>query len=195
MYLAFLLSAAALLVCIVSVIYLKSHIKSKTSLQFLQNEILKDIREEVNSILSAIDEATERDISLIEERERSMKKLLDDIDRRMKVYVREMEQQRNSVRILSSLSSPISAENSETDPAFPLPEFIVKAEQTGQGAEQGEPSQESPPEPQKPANSAEQVRELLRSGFSPSVVAARLEISIAEVELVAALYERQPVYQ
>jgi len=59
------------------------------------------------------------------------------------------------------------------EPAFPIPNFDIKAD-----------AAEKPP-------LAEQVRSLLRSGFSAPIVAGRLGVSIAEVELAAALLERR----
>ena len=73
--------------------------------------------------------------------------------------------------VASKVPPPVQA--AQLEPAFPIPNFDIKAEA-----------------PEKPAPPlAEQVRSLLRSGFSPTIVAGRLGVSIAEVELAAALLE------
>jgi hypothetical protein len=172
------------------------------------------MRDEVNNILKTIDETTERDISLVEEREKSLKSLLNDIEKRLKVYIREMEKRQGSEKAFTALTpkkpdapaSPDQAEkiyrelgknrrfnalaqNSETaaeppppeysgslpnkNQAFPLPAFSVK------------------PETASTATVGEQVGELLRAGFSVPVIAARLGLSIADVEFAAALLERR----
>jgi len=39
----------------------------------------------------------------------------------------------------------------------------------------------------------ERIRELVRAGFAPQVIATRLGLSITEVELVTALMERRDI--
>ena len=189
-YLPLLISAATLLICIVSFLYLKSHLKRKTNLQYLRNEVLSEIREEVNMILRAIDEATERDISLIKERENELKSTLEEIDRRLKVYIREIESQKKADEIYAQAAAAVPAEQAPPAPqndgtylelgkqrykpapaAFPLPDFSVK-------------------EKEGPSTTAEKIRELLQMGFPAQAIASRLGISIAEAEFAAALYER-----
>ena len=201
-YLPLLLSAATLLICIISFVYLKSYLKRRTRLQFLREEVLSEIREEVTKILRAIDETTERDISLIEEREKELKSLLDEIEKRLKVYIREMETRKEADEVYAKAASQVSQNDgtylelgknryrintketvaAETEPqyqytAFPLPAFSVKPEE-------GPLSEYIP-------TTAEQIRELLRAGFPAPVIASRLGISIAEAEFAAALYERR----
>ena len=207
MYLPLLLSALAFVISFFSFFYFRSFLKRRTS----QQRILAELQEEVNTILKSINEITERDISLIESREVELKNLLAEIEKRLKLYIREMEKFGN-VRAASPAAaisdSAITAaktekpdaesyselgkkryrigkqenskpemppETSENNLAFRLPDFDLKEEKN------------SSPEP----STGEQVRSLLQSGFSAQVVAARLGVSIAEVELAAALLERQ----
>jgi len=99
-YLALLLSAAALLISVLSLFYFRSYLKRRTS----QERILSEFRDEVNKILRSIDETTDRDISLIEEREKDLKTLLLDIEKRLKVYIREMEKRRDAEEAYTALS-------------------------------------------------------------------------------------------
>ena len=188
-YLPLLISSATLIICIFSFIYLRTLLKSRTSKQFLKDEVLTEIREEVNMILGAIDEATERDISLIKERENELKSLLDEIDKRLKLYIREMENYREADEVYNkalAASPPPLQQNPGTYTelgknrnmaAFPLPEFTVKSDE-GEKTAPG------------PSSTADQIKELLRAGFPPPLIASRLGISISEVEFAAALYER-----
>ena len=199
-YAPLLISAAALLTVVFSFLYLKSLIRRRTEILFIQDRILKEIREEVDGIINAIDETVERDISLIDEREKSMKALLEDIDKRLGVYVRELEKRRaaeDAYAAISSLSlqkkamlhkneaaAPPPAEINEAS-AFPLPRFQVRAEQPPDA-----PLPEGAPSPESPSQ-REQIRELVKAGFPHPVIASRLGISIAEVEFAAALQERR----
>jgi len=99
-YLALLLSAAALLISVFSLFYFRSYLKRRTS----QERILSELRVEVNKILRSIDETTDRDISLIEEREKDLKALLLDIEKRLKLYMRETEKHREAEEAYTALS-------------------------------------------------------------------------------------------
>jgi hypothetical protein len=189
-----LVSAAAALIAVISFLYLKSYLKRRTDVLFIQDRLLSDIREELNGILRAIDEATDRDISLIEEREKNLKTLLEEIDKRMGVYIRESEKRREADNAYAALSSmPLqkraALKKSGTGPdeipapAFPLPGFSLKP-----GS--GEPSGGKP---SVGSSRGEQINQLLRAGFSPQVIASRLGISIAEAEFAAALLERRAI--
>ena len=206
-----LFSVSALLISVLSFIYLRSLLKRRTA----QERILSEIREEVNRILKTIDETTERDISLVEERERSLKALLDEIDRRLKLYIREMEQRKSADESYAALTEKKSAKPESVSPekgaeaylelgknryrlggqpeeeaaqepeapgsSFPLPRFRVK----NPGASEAVVS------PEEPVPVGEQIRSLIRAGFSVPVVASRLGLSIAEVEFATALLERR----
>jgi len=213
-YLALLLSGATFLLSVFSFIYFRLYLKRRTS----QERILAEIQTEVNNILKSIDETTDRDISLIEEREKNLRALLEDIDRRLKTYIREMDSRRDAENAYAALQSPQTDKppsaipNNETyndlgKNRYRLQRRTAREEPAG---EQASPLPAAPPEekevPVKPEEKAayplpkfrvkseatnEQIRELLRAGFSAPIVASRLGISIAEVELAAALIERQ----
>ena len=214
-YLPLLISALAFLISFISFIYFKSYLKKRTS----QKRILDEFQEEVDSILKSINDTTERNISLVEDSEKKLKDLMQEIEKRLGVYVRQMERsgktstlkthiteatphepakaaeihgttdkpaaekyyelgksryrlsKPSQVQATESAHVPLAPQTSE--PAFPIPNFNIKAEDA------------------RSAPLAEQVRSLLRSGFSSAIVAGRLGISIAEVELAAALLERR----
>jgi len=189
--LSFLFSLFALIISVFSFFYFRSYLKRRTG----QERILSELQEEVNSILKSINEVTERDITLIEEREKELKSLLGEIEKRLKTYIREMDNARNAEEAYQELgrnryrinkqlalqaAGSVNAYSekavekekvNESCAAFPLPDFDLKAE---------------------PALSIrEQIHFLLRSGLSETAIASRLGLSIAEVELAAALLERR----
>ena len=197
-----LISALALLISFVSFVYFKSYLKRRTS----QERILAELQEEVNGILRSINDATDRNISLIEDSEKRLKRLLGEIEKRLGVYVREMERFGNNgtdskpatTQYLElgknryRLGKPSQAQATEQ---AKTPELT----QTPEPTQAPEPGQTTFPIPNfeikagsaEPPPLAEQVRSLLHSGFSAPIVAGRLGVSIAEVELVAALLERR----
>ena len=169
-YLPLLLSATALIISIVSFLYLKSYLKRRTG----QKQILAELREEVNNILKSINDTTDRDISLIEEREKNLKTLLEEADKRLKVYAREMERHSNSERARAALDKKPTA----------------TYESLGKNRFKAEPKPEAAL-PAKPPSTREQIHSLLRSGISEPAIASRLGISVSEVEFAAAMPERR----
>ena len=199
LYLSLFISIFSLIICIISFFYFKSYLKRRTS----HERILSEMREEVNFILKSINETTDRDISLIEDREKRLKNLLENIEKRLKVYIREMERFGSQtiipqIVVPSDINLNAGSANAETPikktyeelgkkryslkkpeeiTAYPIPDFEVKTEAEA-------------PIPQPPSI-GEQIRSLLRSGFSVQAVASRLKISVSEVEFAAALLERR----
>jgi DNA-directed RNA polymerase subunit N (RpoN/RPB10) len=184
--LSFLFSLFALAISVFSFFYFRSYLKRRTS----QERILSELQEEVNFILKSINEITDRDITLIEGREKELKSLLEEIEKRLKTYIREMDQARNAEEVYQELgknrykinrqlvlqdaeSEKASGKEKAPEAAFLLPDFELK----------------TAPEPS--SSIKEQIHSLLRSGFSETVIASRLGISIAEVEFAAALLERR----
>jgi len=78
------------------------------------------------------------------------------------------------------------------DSAFPLPGFEIKAVPPA-GPGNSQTAGKVPPHESAvtPPSTGEQIRELLKAGFSASIIASRLGISIAEVEFAEALLERR----
>ena len=181
LYLPLLLSIASLIICILSFFYLRSHVRRKTEINFLRNELLQEIREEVSELLSAIDETTERDISLVETKETELKILLEEIEKRIMIYIKELESREEADRVYTSLGKnryKNPAPEEIPSPAFPIPDFNIKQDGKEEDAN---------------GNSMEKIKELLLAGFSPSVIASRLGISIAEAEFAAALYQKRNI--
>jgi hypothetical protein len=163
MTLSFIISAGCLLFCVFAFFYFRGHIEKRTSFE----GILKDVRVEVNQLLQRIDEITDKDITLIEEREKGLKSLLEEIDRRMASLNRELARRENAEKAYRKLGS------------FPRTETPKP------------PPPEAAPAPKVESSKDDQLRELVRSGFSPQVIASRLGMSISEAELAVALQERR----
>ena len=185
-YLPLLISITSLIICLAALAYIKSYVKRRTNSQYLKDELLSEIRDEINQLLSAIDDTTERDISLIEERKTQLKSLLAEIDGRLSVYIREFETRKEAQEtyvnaLPENYGAYMSLGKNRYRAAFPLPVFSVKDEYEAGAKAENETQKQAP---------GDQIRELLMAGLSPVNIASRLGISIAEVEFAAAIYER-----
>jgi hypothetical protein len=175
---ALAISVGCLLFCIFAFLYFRAYIERRTSF----DGILKDVRDEVNRLLQRIDEITDKDISLIEDREKGLKALLDETDRRLAVLNRDLarrETAEEAYRKLGRIPKPEKAPHVSPESAAPLAADISRADPFTRRSSMEELPQE------------DQLRKLVRSGFSPQVIASRLGISISEAELAVALQERR----
>jgi len=212
-YLPMLLSALALIISIFSFIFFRSYLKRRTG----HERLLAEMREEVNNIIRFINEATDRDITLIEEREKNLSALLKETEKRINTYIREMEVRKeadNTYAALRSEEKPsatyqalgknrykgIVPDASPEVPGIPSgagkePELAKDTLPPLSPPTANMPTASLPPTtsqpPANPPSTGEQIRSLLRSGLSESVIASRLGITISEVEFAAALLERR----
>jgi hypothetical protein len=171
MILSVIFSAASLILCGFFFIYFQSYLRRKTG----SREILEDYREEVNKLIVEIDAATERDVFLVEERIKSLKALLEELDGKIGVYVREFERRRNTETIYNALGRN----------AKPVPPPEPPPVQAGEKAPPETPARKAGTRPLK-----EQVAGLAAQGLSPGAIAARLKVSVSEVELIIAIQEK-----
>jgi hypothetical protein len=172
MTLAIIFSASSLILCGFFFLYFQAYIRRKTAPQ----EILEDYREEVNKLIFEIDAATERDAYLVEERIKSLKNMLEELDKKIEVYVREFERRRNTETVYNSLGRNAKPAASPPEPRSP---------EAGKA-----PAPENPGPAPETRPLKEQVAGLAARGFSPDTIAARLKISISEVELIIAIQDK-----
>jgi hypothetical protein len=217
MTLSLIFSAASLILCGFSFIYLQGYLRRRTGAQ----RILEDFEEEVNRLIAGIDAAADRDITLMEDRSAALKAMLETLDRRLAAYARELERREKQEAALDALAPGAARTEGayaalgrglrstlRVDPPGPpalpaeqpaLPS--VSAEQPGAAEPSGPAAPPSPAEsaaeeprfirsatPVKPKTPlAEQARELYRNGLSPETIALRLDATLAEINLALAL--------
>ena len=174
-------SISCLIFCLFAFLYFRMFIVKRTGFE----GIIKEVRDEVSRLIQRIDETADKDISLIEDKEKSLRTLLDETDRRMAALNRELARRENAEDTYRKLGRFSIIEQSTIEKST---------------IEQSNPTL-TPPLPQE-ASSKEtyttedksqenQLRDLVRSGFSPQIIASRLGISIAEAEFAVALQERR----
>jgi len=193
-----IISISCIVFCLFFFFYVKWYIKRKTS----ASELLAEYRSEVYRLNADINAVTDRDLMLVEDRIKKLKEILEDTDKRIKVYVQELDRSRSGEALYTSLGRGIRAAlktSPETQPASapaPAPErapelsaqmpklTIVRQEKTAVDSLVQALSAFSEPKPPSKRQIRAQIEELVKEGLSPADIAARLDISIAEVDLV-----------
>ncbi|MDR3122882.1 MAG: hypothetical protein LBU16_03775 [Treponema sp.] len=100
MSLPVIFSAASLLLCGFSFVYLLGYLRRRTGAR----RILEDFEEEVNKLIAGIDAAADRDITLLEDRSAAVKAMLETLDRRLAAYARELERREKQEAALDALA-------------------------------------------------------------------------------------------
>jgi len=202
MTIPFVISLISLSLCVFSFFFFRWYIERKTAAR----ELLADYRAEVYRLIAEIDAAADRDSLLVEERIKTLKKLLDDTDRRISVYMRELQRSRHGEAMYASLGRGIRAALDSRPPQLELlPEEKTteeeKKEERKEKREETNKDRETVPqetdenataEKRKPkkAKLKVQIAEMSAQGLSPSKIASRLNISLAEVDLALNLLYR-----
>jgi len=197
--------------CVFMFFYFKWYIKRRTSV----SGQLEEYRTEVYKFIADINAVTDRDSQLIEDRIEKLRTLLDETDKRISVYVKELEKSRTGELVYTKLGQGIrDALNTGVSPQPELSAIRPNIEAQPQlfsaplekvpleKAPLSQPSQITSVQPvvqndvqvQKPS-SKRQIRAsidlLVNEGLSPSEIASRLDISIAEVDLAMNLRRRK----
>jgi hypothetical protein len=203
--LSLFISIFSLVFCLLFFFYFKWYIKRKVS----ATELLAEYRAEVYRLNADINAVTDRDSMLVEERIKKLKEILEDTDKRVKVYVQELERSRTGEALYTSLGKGIRAAlktQAETPPAVVpatpsdhMPELSAQTPKLTLVRQEKTPSDFSPAPAPAPAPARQelkpyskrqirgQIEELVKENLSPSEIASRLRISIAEVELAMSL--------
>ncbi|MDR1956133.1 MAG: hypothetical protein LBQ30_04690 [Treponema sp.] len=215
MYVSMVLSAGSLIACVFFFIYCKAYLRRRTG----PDRILAEFREEVYKLIAEIDAATDKDALLVEERIKTLRNLLEEVDKRISVHIREVNRRQFQEEAYAELgrkrgmtgpfpsviqpfsgSFPKTTEEAEVQKAeaaekesaavvgFTAPgdRKPLSSQREHRGPRIVQTQREIVP---KPLPFAEQVAELSKAGLSASLIAARLGVSISEVELAIAIAE------
>ncbi|MDR3173083.1 MAG: hypothetical protein LBU19_02425 [Treponema sp.] len=168
MALQLIFSGASLVLSAFFFIYFYLYIRRRLSGQ----NILEGYREEVNRLIAEIDRATDRDARLVEERISALRKVLEDADRRIAL----LDRRRASTELYTALGKTVPAAVPPEVPPAASPAPPVSGTSPGEDA--------------RPLT--ERVAELSRQGFAAELIAARLGLSLSEVELAIAVSRLGP---
>ena len=190
--------ALALFLWFLAFLFLKSFVRRRTSPDY----ILELLQEEVRQLEADIDEKTEQSLLLLEEKIHSLREMCAEAERRIAVYNRELEKRNNEADALAALNKkplverlavqtpPVQAEPAYSKPQTSAPNTAVKIPP--------EPAESKPPRiilsheklSIKPRPVKERIAELQKAGFSPELIAKRLELNPGEVQLYFNLAEK-----
>jgi hypothetical protein len=159
-------SGASLVLCAFFFVYFHIYIRRRTG----RENILAGYREEVDRLIAEIDRATDRDARLVEERIAELRKVLEDADRRIAL----LDRRRASTELYTALGKSAPAAVPPVPPAVSSATPIATAE--------------TPPAA-RPIT--ERVVELSRQGFAAELIAAKLGLSLSEVELAITVSRRR----
>jgi hypothetical protein len=181
-------SGASLVLCTFFFIYFYLYIKRRTS----REGILAGYQEEVNRLIAEIDRATDRDAQLVEDRVAALRKILEDADRRIALLSRDLDRRRAGTELYTALGEgrrPASDPLSPPQPGADSPRPSGEAPAEAPGAPKGPPPGPPAKPPARPLT--ERVQELARQGLAAQLIAARLGVSLSEVELALAVSRRR----
>jgi hypothetical protein len=150
--------------CAFFFVYFHIYIRRRTGSQ----NILAGYREEVDRLIAEIDRATDRDARLVEERIAGLRKILEDTDRRIAL----LDRRPASTELYTALG--------KTAIVPPAPAAVSSVSPAGAMSPVPAAGDETPPAA-RPLT--DRVVELSRQGFAVELIAARLGLSLSEVEL------------
>ena len=132
-------------------------LKQKLNKSLDPQTVLESIREEVDRIIVELNSTTDRNITLLEDKVQSLTNLIEQADKKIGILRREIEKHELAGKVYSELAEKRGKE----------PEV--------EGNNQGEQDVHT------------QVIQLHRQGISASVIAKRIGITLAEIELIISL--------
>jgi hypothetical protein len=201
---------ANLVLCAFFFVFFYLYIRRRTG----RESILTASREEVNRLIAEIDRATDRDARLVEERITALRKILEEADHRIALLSRDLDRRRASTELYTALGktppavpglaagsaavpgttagppAPSPPAPSGAVPGIPAGSSVVSiAAPSSPSAVSGLPG--APGAPPAAPSLTGRVAELSRQGFAADLIAARLGLSLSEVELAITVSRRR----
>jgi ATP/maltotriose-dependent transcriptional regulator MalT len=197
MNLSYIFASTALLVSILSFLYLRAYTKKRTTLE----RIPEDVRREVQEIINDIDRHTDRDSLLVEERikqfkntmqdcEKKINMIITDADRRIGVLSREVESRARREDVYAELGRRSGVRTPAPAPV-PAQEIVYEAEQESPPTSIGEPDNKTTGEaPEIELTQKEKILRMSSAGFSAAQIAAKLAMNVSTVEMMLYVSEK-----
>lgn len=172
------------------------------------DELVRQLREEVNGVIVELNQATDRNVSVIEDRLETINKTIARADRAVKVLQTEVERRAEGQRrynelgrhagILRSLtieSRDESAAHNETQARTDSEEASSPdaesetVSRSGEGQAGPPPRTEHGKETERAPSKKDRILDLHRKGIAANIIAGRVGSTVGEVELVISLSE------
>lgn len=179
--------------CFVNVIlwlFMFFYFKKKFSTQ----EILENIRQEVDKLLIEINRETDRDLSLVEDKMKELKELIETADQHIKIAKKEQKKQRkeeSAMLKVQKIANP--QEYAFEQPVYTVGDAVSRyRENAGSDNEtEKEPTivikpSESMSKKEKPVK--DKVLELWKLGFEPERISEKLSVSLTEIRMIIDMF-------
>jgi predicted transcriptional regulator len=178
---AYIFSASALLLSIVSFFAIFFYVKKRTAIDRIPTET----RQAVTLIINEIERITDRDSELIEERVKKLKSLIEDVDRRIAAYERQAASYQTAEEIQKKLNEKKDAAAVETyrmlgrtytaRETSPLVISVTENPAARSGA--------AGPDEEERSHRAREAARLSAAGVPNNEIAKLLHITVNEVEM------------
>ena len=175
--------ALSLLLWFLAFLYLKTFVRRRTSPDYILDLLHEDIRQ----LEAVIDEKTEQELQLLEEKIRSLRDICIEAERRIAVLNRELEKRDKETKAMAALSKKQPASRSDAPVLdLPMPAPPPALEETRPiHISFSREKLDIKPRPVK-----ERIAELQKAGFSPELIAKRLDLNVGEVQFYFRLAEK-----
>jgi len=184
-----LVLAVQIVVSVVLIVWTRSKVRT-----FLgSGDEIDRIRREIGALIVELDSSADRNVTVLEDRLSALKDMIIEADRRIALLGQEKTRRPADAPVYDRLGR-MPEPRPESRPQFrqePQPVQPVAQAQPVQPVQQPEPSvpfirfSENPLPIEEPF--ADKVLSLSRRGFSSDIIAARLEVTMAEVDLVLSM--------
>ncbi|MCR4940009.1 MAG: hypothetical protein K5930_07890 [Treponemataceae bacterium] len=166
--------------------------------KFSSQQILENIRQEVDKLLIEISRETDRDLSLIEDKMNALKELIDSADRRIKTAKREEKRQKKEEEALKTIEQTKNSPDMYfQSPVYSMENVVsryidntVSSSATHEIKTEEESlkirASDSLVANNKPIK--EKVVELWKLGLDPEHIAEKLSVSLTEIRMIIDMY-------
>lgn len=158
---------------------------SKLKKTYSPDKVLANIRVEVDKLLIEISRETDRDLTLIEEKIIALKKIIEQADKRLGVLVNEQDKKSTVETVeeqITNIQNQVKSNTYADEAKKALKHNSVKKQN---GTISLFPAEDIV---QTPVPIKDQVVELYKSNIAEALIADRLNITMAEVQMIVNLY-------
>ena len=164
--------------------------------KFSSQEILENIRQEVDKLLIEISRETDRDLSLVEDKMKALKELIDTADQRIKTAKKEQKKQKKEEAAINKIQEMANTQEYVYEqPVFTVGDAVSRYKENV-GSSYGVVEEKSQTKEIKQADDfskqekpvREKILELWKLGFEPERISEKLSVSLTEIRMVIDMF-------
>ncbi|MGO8694611.1 MAG: hypothetical protein ACLQMF_13195 [Rectinemataceae bacterium] len=178
--------------------------------RFLElDNLLEGVRDEARALVIELNESADRSVSLVEDRMKALRELEGEIDKRMGLARHELEKRAMEREVYTKLAQRRPIVPRAGEPSAPTASQESRLDVESASSSSGPASERGGPVPlpldprrgpelrvsdevlaSKP-NKRDEALDFYRKGFSADIIAVRLGMTVAEIELLVEIEERR----